>query len=287
MGFPAVSEPAYVLLPFSTVPPAEALRLSLAPFERGGRGQLPKDKLAFHDETGHLRALHAATFTFTTQGGGLRMEGDVDSWGLDLDAVRREMASRGVARWRVCFQEDEPDVDAFAARFVPRLERHPVSGGYGRWLNPLGRWDWWDLGGRFDGRIQGERRRPAPAASMVSSGPNAGRTALGAIAGALSKALASDPPSGFVAEADANVELVSRLQDDLMAGLDHAVPGAVVLPPGACEDKLRWIETWPTLGPEESLSMLGQETGAEWRDVLRAVYERYADHWAANVAYHF
>lgn len=280
--------PAYVILPFSPTPPAEALRLSLAPFERGGRGDLPDDALAFHDETEHVRAVHRATYTFTQKGkGGLEIRSDVDTFILDLDPVRQEMARRGVESWTVRFADEEPVLDAFASRFVRRLERHPITGGYGRWLNPLGQWDWWDLGGRFDGRIQGERRRPGTKASVVSSGPEPGRAVLDNVARTLSQALGAEPQAGLVAEADTNIELVSRLLEDLQAGLDHAVPHTIVLPPGSCDDRLRWIGTWPKLGPEDALAALGMPPGAEWRAVLAAAYARYADHWAANVAYHF
>ena len=101
------------------------------------------------------------------------------------------------------------------------LERHPGTGGYGRWLNPLGRWDWWDLGGRFDGRIMGERGRAGRSASMVSSGPSPGRSILNNVEGALSDALGSPPANGVVVEADNNVELVAQLLEDARAGREH------------------------------------------------------------------
>ena len=49
---------AYVLLPFSDVAPADAIAASLAPFQRGGPGDVPDDWLAFHDETDTLRTAH-------------------------------------------------------------------------------------------------------------------------------------------------------------------------------------------------------------------------------------
>jgi hypothetical protein len=42
---------AYVILPFSGTLPADAIRASLAPFQRGQRGDLPEGCLSFHDET--------------------------------------------------------------------------------------------------------------------------------------------------------------------------------------------------------------------------------------------
>jgi hypothetical protein len=41
---------AYVILPFSEPPPADAIRVSLARFQRGRRGDLPEGWLIFRDE---------------------------------------------------------------------------------------------------------------------------------------------------------------------------------------------------------------------------------------------
>jgi hypothetical protein len=140
---------------------------------------VPDARLTFHDETEHVRALHTASWTFTDQGrDGLRIEGS-EHWQLDIRAIKAEMAQRGLRRWTVRLSETKPDLATFFDRYVEGLERHPVTGGFGRWLNPLGRWDWWDLGGRFDGRITGEHRRHGRAASRITSGPNRGRDVLG------------------------------------------------------------------------------------------------------------
>jgi hypothetical protein len=186
----------HVLLPASDRSPAEAIRALLAPFQRGGRGDVPDGWLAFHDETEHVRALHAASWDFTDEGrGGLRIEGGGEHWHLDFQAIKAEMARRGLRHWAVRFSETEPDLATFFDRRVENLERHPITGRFGRWLNPLGRWDWWDLGGRFDGRITRERRPHGRAASGVSSGPNQGRDVLDNVRGALARALGSEPPS--------------------------------------------------------------------------------------------
>ena len=276
----------HVLLPVSDRSPAEAIRASLAPFERGGRGDVPDEWLTFHDEAEHVRALHAASWVFTDQGrGGLRIEGG-EHWNLDFRAIRAEMARRGLRRWAVRFAETEPDLETFVDRYVENLERHPITGGYGRWLNPLGRWDWWDLGGRFDGRITGERRRHGRTASRVSSGPSQGRDVLEKVHGALERAIGSEPSVEVDARADDNVEMVSRLLEDARAGLDHAFPNAILLPPGSVEDRLRWLSSWPEIDPVDTLAFLGLSGTAPWREVLVAAYERFADHWAAGVAYH-
>src|SRR5262245_43054223 len=72
---------AYVVLPFSERSPAEAIRASLARFERGGRGDVPEDWLTFHDETAHVRTMHEAVYRFTSDKG-LRVEGG-ETWHLD------------------------------------------------------------------------------------------------------------------------------------------------------------------------------------------------------------
>ena len=279
---------AYVLLPPSATAPAEAIRTSLAPFQRGGRGDLPDDWLTFHDETAALRQAHEASFTFTDKdGGGLQIEGGHQtSWYLDTGKVRDEMRRRGVQRWPVRFA-DTMDLAAFHSGFTTRLERHPATGGYGRWLNPLGRWDWWDLGGRFDGRIVGEPARGAGrTAAQISSGESRGRTILANIGAALEDALGQEPAEEVDVRTDRNIELVATLLTDAQAGRNHAYPSALVLPPGAAEDRLRWLDTWPDPGPAEAFARLGLPPGAGWPAVVEAAYARFADHWAAGVAYH-
>ena len=68
------------------------------------------------------------------------------------------MRRRGSRSWQVCFA-DTTDLDQFVALFCKLLERDPATGGYGRWLNLLGRWYWWNLDGYFDGHIIGEPDR--------------------------------------------------------------------------------------------------------------------------------
>lgn len=275
----------HVLLPFSDRSPAEAIRASLAPFERGGRGDVPDEWLAFQDDTEHVRALHTASWVFTDQdGGGFRIEGGAH-WHLDFRAIRDEMARRGLRRWAVRFCDAEPDLASFVERFVEDLERHPITDGFGRWLNPLGRWDWWDLGGRFDGRITGERRLHRRPASGISSGPNRGRDVLANVHRTLEQALGSGPPVEVDVRADDNVEMVSRLLEDARSDLDHAFPNAVLLP-GSVEDRLRWLGSWPEVGPVDTLAFLGLAGATPWKEVVVAAYDRFADHWAAGIAYH-
>lgn len=278
---------AYVILPISEMPPAEAIRASLARFQRGRRGELPEDWLAFHDETDEIREAYVAHFTFTDNGtGGMQIGGDGDIFHLDTAKVGEEMKRRGVRHWRVRFA-DEMGLDEFFDQFSARAERQPDSGAFGRWLNPLGRWDWWDLGGRFDGWIIGDRQgREGRRVAEVSSGPAGGRTILVNLANALTDALGQDPPPLVEVQNDRNIEMVATLLEDAREGRENARPASLVLPPGVVEDRLRWLDTWPELGSREAFEWLGLAADAAWEEVVQAAYVRFEDHWAAGVAYH-
>lgn len=277
---------AYVILPFSDTPPADAIRASLAPFQRGRRGDLPEDWLSFHDETEELREDYEAQLTFTMQGGGgMRIEGGMLHY-IDTNNVRDEMRRLGLLTWSVRFA-DTMDINEFYDRFGTGLERHPETGAFGRWLNPLGRWDWWDLGGRFDGRIVGERLpRTARSVAKVSSGANRGRIILANIENLLNEALGQEPFETLDVQNDQNIELVATLLERVRYNHENACPGALVLPPGALEDRLRWLDTWPDLGPHEAFAWLGLSSQAGWDAIVRAVYARFENHWAAGIAYH-
>jgi hypothetical protein len=279
---------AYVLLPVSDTPPAEAIRASLARFQRGRLGDLPESWLTFHDETEDLQCAHQALIAVTEQGSrGLRIdEGSAVFSFIDAAKLRAEMRRLDLRRWSVCFA-DTMGLDEFHDRFARKLERHPDTGRFGRWLNPLGRWDWWDLGGRFDGHIIGGRRRSGGRSfAQVSSGASAGRSLLARVEDRIADALDQEPFLAVDVRTDQNVELVSTLLEDAVAGRENAYPGSLVLPPGAVEDNLRWIDTWPELGPAQAVGWLGLSSEASWAAIVSSAYARFADHWAAGVAYH-
>jgi hypothetical protein len=177
----------------------------------------------------------------------------------------------------------EPDLDAFAARFTQWKRRDPTAGGYGQWLNELGRWDWWELGGRFDGLVSGEKRAGAGPESMISSGPNKGRDLLGGVIRALGA-----KPSEAEAEIAANVDLVSALLDAARRGAEHAFPTAVVLPVGACADECRWFDSlgWRPI-PPETKALLSVPDDATFKETATAAWERCEAMAVAGVAYHF
>ncbi|MEA3060833.1 MAG: hypothetical protein QOJ94_614 [Sphingomonadales bacterium] len=272
---------AYVILPFTDTSPAEAIAASLARFRRGRRGDVPDEWLRFHDETAHIREMHEARYTFTRDKG-LRISGG-DSWYLDSSAVLAEMERRGKVKWTVCFAQIEPDLGRFAERFLRPFERHPVTNGFGRWLNALGEWDWWDLGGCFDGAITGAPRHGVRSRAAISSGPSLGRAAFETLANALEEACGQEPNPEIDVPNDNNIEMVATLGDELDAAKGPRVPHTIVLPPGSTDDEKRWLSSWPELastGPSEAWER-------NWRATARAAYHRHSDHWAAAVAYHF
>jgi hypothetical protein len=109
---------------------------------------------------------------------------------------------------------------------------------------------------------------------------------VNSIEDALGRSLGQEPAAEVDIRADDNIELVSRLLEDLRSGQRHAVPGALVLPVGSAEDKVRWLKSWPEVGPSEAVAWLGLPEDSSWESVVEAVYVRFADHWAAGVSFH-
>ena len=94
-------------------------------------------------------------------------------------------------------------LDAFCRRFNRRLERDPATGRFGRYLDGLGRWAWWDLDGRFDGHIIGDpKRREGRSVSQVSSVESQGRAVLANLEDAFRTALGLEPDATWPAVAE-------------------------------------------------------------------------------------
>jgi hypothetical protein len=277
---------AHVIIPTAFTSLQATLDETLAPFKRGGADDLPRDKLAFDDVTEALQKSHRTKFEFDiADGEGLRIAGGdpMRLHHLDAAAIRAFLEAEGVRSWSGSLTDVEPDFDSFAHRFSQWKSRDAETGGYGQWLNPLGRWDWWDLGGRFDGVIAGSLQSGTGDASMISSGPSTGRELIGGV----SRALGVEP-SETEAEIEANVELVSTLLNAAERGDEHAFPAAIVLPIRVSPDELRWIDSpggRPT--PPEAKAILGVPDDAPFREIVIAAYERFSAFAAAGVAYHF
>ena len=277
---------AYVLLPFSDTPPAEAIATSLSRYQGGRRGDVPDDWLRFDDETAELRNLFNERLDCTLKAQ-LSIHDSQHSWHLNAQALADEMRERGLSEWHVRISDIEPNFENFVERFTTlRFERHPVTHGYGIWRNGLGQWDYWELGGRHDGMITGQESRRGDKRSTITSGPSRVRDTIQSIAGALRDALDQEPPLEIDVRSDSNIEMVSTLLDDLGSDRPNAVPGAILLPPDAVADELRWIKKWPHLSPVDAVEWLGLPADAEWRAVVEAAYRRFPDHWAAGISLH-
>jgi hypothetical protein len=267
---------ACVILPFSGVSPEVVIQASLARFQRGGQGKVPDEWITFQDETAELQCALEAKFIFTRrESGGLQIGGDSEhDWYIDGDKIQSEMQMRGIEKWHVRFAE-VMDLDTFFDRFGSRLVRHPDTGAYGLWLNPFGHWDWWDLGGCFDGRIMRDRSMvDGRKVSKISSGPSRGRRNLSNLEDRLREAreaLDQHPVAEIDVQNDRNIEVALTVLEDIQADPEHACPGALVLPPGSFKDHLRWLGTLPELGPVEAFTELGLASTVSWPEVVEAV----------------
>jgi hypothetical protein len=230
---------AYVIIPTDFASLQSVLDATLAPYRRGGPDEFPREALAFDDVTNELRRLHRQPIGLKLRGTSVTLESAElpISADLDFDALSDFLQSTGAASWSGRLADIEPDFDSFARRFTTWRRRDPEAGGYGQWLNPLGRWDWWELGGRFDGLVSGHPRRGAGADAMISSGPNRGRDLLGGVV----RALGGNVPE-VEAEIAANVDLVSALLEAATRNEAHAFPTAIVLPVDTCAAEFRWFD---------------------------------------------
>lgn len=271
---------ACVLLPTEYTSLQAELDLALGPFERGDADDLPASMLSFHDETDELQQLFRARLRY--QRGSVRWltQGHAEGFHLDFGALSHHLKACGLDQYEGTLEELEPDFDAFAGRFTKLKSRDPKTQRYGRWLNPLGQWDWWDLGGRFNGVITGEPR-PGGDQQFISSGASAGRSIIGNLTHALGGA-----PSTHNAEIELNVELVETLRH----GIDGEpfVPTAMVLPVGSGPDIGRWFTAadWHPIATE-TRTMLSAPADADYEALVALAYVRFADRIAAGVSYHF
>jgi hypothetical protein len=273
---------AYVLIPASFRSLQEELDRALAPFRRGGEENFPREKLAFDDATDDLMRLHGTTIRYQPDGSVCWEDAKEVSHDLCLSRLNEHMTACALDRFEGALAELEPDFDAFVRRFTDFEKRDPTTGRYGRWLNPIGHWDWWELGGRFNGVITGEHR-PAAAEQAISSGANGGRDVLASVVQAF-----GGTPSSEEAQTEANVELVETLRAAAEGDERRALPCALILPVGAGADEDRWLDEipWHEIEPG-TRRLLGAPPDADFAMLVRAAYDRFAGYAAAGIAYHF
>jgi hypothetical protein len=273
---------AYVLIPRTFHSLQTELDRTLAPFRRGGDDVFPRSSLAFDDATDALLRLHRSAFQYDAGKLKWRETDTCSSFDLSLGRLSEHLAACSLDAFEGTFAELEPDFDAFVRRFTTYGERDAANLRYGRWLNPIGYWDWWELGGRFNGAITGERR-PAACEQTISSGANAGRALLKCVAAALG---AQDAKSEAAIET--NVELVQSLRQTPEKEEGNRLPTAVVLPLGCCADKDRWFDAieWHDIQPG-TRTALRAPPDADYAALVRAAYDTFSDHAVAGVAFHF
>lgn len=279
---------AFVLLPANFKSLQAELDRTLEPFRRGGPDQLPTTRLVFKDVTSDLARLHSASLVLVRDDQpGLRLSGLSGDLRWLLDSCALEKVALGgcvTGRWSGSIAELEPDFDRFVEQFAVE-GWDDRAGSYGYWHNPIGKWDWWELGGRFDGVVTG-RRRAARDMSAINSGPSAGRDVLTALGDRLHQALGSVPPDEQ-AEVEANVELVETVLDRLRYEPDAQFPVAIVRPVGSVEEPLRWLENVPWRDPPRAARRaLGLAEDAGHAATVMCALERHPGHVVAGVAYH-
>jgi hypothetical protein len=274
---------AYVLIPQQFASLQAELDRTLAPFMRGGEDRFECSKLAFDDATEGLQRLQLTRVRWNSDGSIAWRDGDAAAaYDLRLDRLKEHLTACRLDDFEGTLAEIEPDFDLFVRRFTRYGERDPTTSRYGRWLNPIGNWDWWELGGCFNGVITGDRR-PAGSRQVISSGPSAGRT----IFENLAEALGADD-NDERAEIEVNVELVESLQQAAERDDPHWLPTAMVLPIGTCADQDRWLDhvEWHEIRAG-TRTVLQAPIDADFATLVRAAYAQFAEYAAAGVAYHF
>jgi hypothetical protein len=274
---------AYVIIPTEFSSLQAAIDAALAPFQRGGLDKFPRSQLAFNDMTNMLRALHTAQLQLRLDSGGVNVFAPDPEhvFHLDTEALYMFLKLRDASSWSGRLSNVEPDFDAFAKRFTVWKERDPDAGSYGQWLNPLGRWDWWELGGCYDGFIT-RAGKSAGRDAPITSGRSSGRDFLNGLARALGA-----QSSEREAETAANIELASALLEAAIQDERHAFPTAIVLPVCACAPKHRWLDAsnW-RLASAETKALLTIPDDALFKEAVIAAYERFHTMAVAAVAYH-
>ena len=198
---------------------------------------------------------------------------------LRSDRVSEHLNACRLDHFEGTLAELEPSFDTFVCRFTRCEARDAATSRYGRWLNPIGYWDWWELGGRFNGVITGDRR-PAASDHTISSGASSGRALMETIGTLLG---APDPDERT--QVEANVELAETLKELGKRRRGQRLPTAVVLPVGYCADEDRWFDCveWHDIKPG-TRAALGVSLEAEFRTLVRAAYDKLPGLVVAGVA---
>ena len=228
---------AYVIIPTEFASLQAALDEALSPFRRGGPDLFPREALALDDVTETNGGFTARRSRWRRKTPALLQRKDF--------AVRRRLRFCRAARLPP--GHGRADVERKFRRRRTRLRRlraplhqvegpRPRAGGYGRWLNPFGRWDWWELGGRFDGVVAESADWRLGAELMIcrgqTTGAHLGEPRAPSAESHLKLRWRSPPTS---TSHPRSLEAGRR-------GEEHAFPTAILSPVGACAPESRWFD---------------------------------------------
>jgi hypothetical protein len=121
---------AYVFIPQRFESLQAELDRALAAFRRGGKDDLPRESLAFFDETERLARLHRSKFRYDPNGRFTELDRDVSLY-LHYSNVAQHLNACRLDRFEGTFAEIEPDFDKFVSEFTDCVDREPDTGRYG------------------------------------------------------------------------------------------------------------------------------------------------------------
>ena len=134
----------------------------LAPYQENNMGDCPAEYLRFNDETDGLleQYQNGTTKTVVSPSGELLspyedrfLNPDYKTFSED-ESNPRWIYPTGYEIKEVPFNRRYSSFDEFVTQYHGYEEKDPSTGRYGYWENPDAKWDWWTIGGRYQGRLQ-------------------------------------------------------------------------------------------------------------------------------------
>ena len=144
----------------------KSLEELLAPYQENNMGDCPKEYLAFHDEEdSYLKEYEEDGLEMIktpneeliyTWDNSLRKIQDsfrTKDLRVDKNEYIKKLNEMGYKEVFVKYKEKYPTFEEFVRDFHGREERDPETKRYGYWENPNRKWDWYQLGGRWQGSL--------------------------------------------------------------------------------------------------------------------------------------
>jgi hypothetical protein len=145
-----------------------ALEQMLAPYQENNMGDCPEEYLEFEDIEDEYREKYQTETTERVRmsDGKLLSPYDDQFKRKKDDFINNEYdVPEFLERRKVPFTELYGTFEEFMSDYVGDEHPDPKTGRYGYWRNPNTKWDWWQLGGRWNGRLPVK-----PGASDVANG---------------------------------------------------------------------------------------------------------------------